>query len=110
MEDRLFELILAIIPVLGIIVTRYIIPLIKANIDTEKLSQYEEWAVLAVRAAEMLFSGQGLGEQKKTYVIEFLTKQFNEKKVVITEQQLEILIESAVKQLNLDKALVEEPK
>lgn len=110
MDDRLFELLLAVIPVLGIIVTRYIIPLIKANINTERLAEYEEYAVLAVKAAEMIFSGQGLGEQKKAYVIEFLTNQFNQKKEVITEAQMEVLIEAAVKQLNLDKALVEEPK
>ena len=103
MDDRLFELILAIISLLGIIITRYVIPFIKANTDNEKLSEYQDWAVLAVNAAEMIFVGQGLGEQKKAYVVEFLTKQFNEKKIVITKEQMNVLIEAAVKQLKLEE-------
>lgn len=103
MEERLFELVLAVISLLGVVITRYVIPYIKANTDNEKLSEYQDWAILAVNAAEMIFAGQGLGEQKKAYVVDFLTKQFNEKKVVITEQQLNILIEAAVKQLKLEE-------
>lgn len=107
MDNRLFELILALIPVLGTILTLYIIPLLKERIGNEKLEKCKEWADLAVKAAEMLYVGQGLGEEKKAYVVDFLTKQFNENKIVITEEQLNILIEAAVKELNFEKALVE---
>lgn len=103
MDEKLFSLILAIIPVLGTIITVFIIPLIKEKIGAEKLAKYEYWADLAVKAAEMLWTETGYGEDKKQYVVEFLTNMFNKKKVVITEEQMNILIESAVKQLKMEE-------
>lgn len=105
MDEKLFDLILVLIPVIGTILTSYIIPLIKEWIGNEKLAKYEEWASMAVRAAEMMWTESGMGENKKAYVVKFLTDMFNKDKVVITEQQIEILIESAVKQLKLEENL-----
>ena len=99
MDQRIFDLIIAIIPVLGVILTSFIIPYFKEMIGNEKLNKYQEWANMAVKAAELLFPGSGMGEDKKEYVIKFLTAQFNKNKVVITEEQMNILIESAVKQM-----------
>lgn len=103
MDERLFQIILAIIPVLSTILTVYIIPLIKSKIGNENLAKYEYWASLAVKAAEMLWTETGHSEDKKQYVVDFLNNMFNKDKVVITEQQIDILIESAVQELNKDK-------
>ena len=103
MDERLFNLILLLIPIIGTILTTYIIPLIKEWIGNEKLAKYEEWASMAVRAAEMLFNESGMGEKKKAYVVEFLTDMFNKNKVVITKEQLEVMIESCVKQMKLEE-------
>lgn len=103
MDEKIFDLILLLIPIVGTILTTYIIPLIKEWIGNEKLAKYEEWTSMAVRAAELLFNESGMGEKKKEYVVEFLTDMFNKKKVVITEQQIEILIEAAVKQMKLEE-------
>ena len=97
MNNNWFNLILAIIPVLGLVITGFIIPLIKEKIGFEKLVKYEEWAIQAVQAAELIFNEKGMGKTKKEYVINFLNKMFNKKKTVITPEQIEILIESAVK-------------
>lgn len=99
MDNRLFEVILALIPVLGAIITYFIIPYIKTNMDSAKLAQYKEWATLAVKSAEMLWRETGHGEDKKTYVVNFLTDMFNSRKIVITEEQMNVLIESAVKEM-----------
>ena len=99
MNDKLFELILAFIPILGTILTLYVIPYFKELIGNEKLGKYQEWVTMAVKAAEMIFTEKGMGVQKKEYVVKFLTEQFNKNKVVITENQLNILIEAAVKQM-----------
>lgn len=48
----------------------------------------------------MLWKETGHGEDKKAYVVDFLTNMFNSKKVVITKEQMDILIESAVQELN----------
>lgn len=100
MNENLFQIILTLIPVFGAIVTYFIVPYIKTNIDSVKLSQYKEWATLAVKTAEMLWKETGHGEDKKAYVVDFLTNMFNSKKVVITKEQMDILIESAVQELN----------
>lgn len=99
MDNRLFEVILALIPVLGAIITYFIIPYIKTNMDSAKLAQYKEWATLAVKSAEMLWKETGHGEDKKSYVVNFLTDMFNSRKITITEEQMNVLIESAVKEM-----------
>ena len=103
MDEKLFQIILALIPILGAIITGFVIPFIKEKIGTEKLAKYEYWATFAVKAAEMMWTETGCGENKKQYVVDFLNNMFNSKKVVITEQQIEILVESAVKQMKLEE-------
>ena len=65
MNENLFQIVLTFIPVLGAIITYFIVPYIKANIDSAKLAQYKEWATLAVKTAEMLWKETGHGEDKK---------------------------------------------
>ena len=103
MDEKWFNLILALIPILGAILTGIVIPLIKEKIGNEKLAKYEEWATLAVQSAEMLFNEKGMGKAKKEYVVDFLNEMFNKNKIVITEKQIEILVEAAVKQMKLEE-------
>ena len=103
MDERLFQIILMLIPILGAIITSFVIPFIKEKIGAEKLAKYEYWATLAVKAAEMMWTESGSGATKKQYVVDFLNNMFNKNKVVITEQQIEILVESMVKQMKLEE-------
>lgn len=103
MNENLFNLILALIPIIATVLTSVIFPYIKEKTDNEKLVKYQEWAALAVRCAEMIFSEQGMGKAKKEYVVNFLDEMFNKDKVVITDEQLNVLIESAVKSLKLNE-------
>ena len=99
MSENLFQILQGIIPVLGTIITCFIVPYIKANISVTKLEQYKEWASLAVKTAEMLWTETGKGSEKKQYAVDFLDGLFNAKKTVITQEQIQILIESAVREL-----------
>lgn len=99
MNENLFNVIISLIPVLGTIITSFLIPYIRVNINTARLSQYKEWAMLAVKAADMLWKETGHGDDKKAYAVEFLNNLFNTKKTTITEEQLNVLIESAVKEM-----------
>ena len=103
MNDDIFKIILGLISILGTVLTGIVVPYVKEKIGNEKLAKYEEWATLAVRSAEMIFSDKGMGEAKKEYVINFLNDLFNKNKVVITPQQIEILLEAAVKSMKLDE-------
>lgn len=101
MNETLFEIILGLISILGLILTGVLIPLIKEKIGNEKLAKYEYWATTAVQSAEMLFKEKGMGETKKEYVVNFLNEMFNKNKTVITKEQIEVLIEAAVKSMKL---------
>ena len=103
MDERLFQVILAVIPVLSTILTVYIIPLIKEKIGNENLVKYEYWVNVAVKAAELIWVETGHGTDKKQYVVDFMNKMFNSKKVVITEEQINLLIESAVKNMKIEE-------
>ena len=103
MDENIFDLILAIIPVLGVIITGFLIPFIKEKIGSEKLAKYEYWVTTAVQAAEMLYTESGSGVEKKQYVVNFLNDMFNKNKVVITEDQLNLLVEAAVKQMKMNE-------
>lgn len=103
MNEVLFKIVLALLSILCTILTGVVAPYFKEKVGNEKLAKYEEWAMLAVQCAEMIFKEQGMGTEKKEYVINFLNEMFNENKIVITEKQLEILIESAVKQMKLQE-------
>ena len=99
MNENIFNVVLTVIPVIGAIITYFIVPFIKSSVSEKQLAQYKEWAKLAVKTAEMLWRETGHGEDKKEYVVNFLNDMFNKNKVVITEQQMEILIEAAVKEM-----------
>lgn len=103
MNDVLFKTIFVLISILGTVITSVVIPYVKEKIGNEKLAKYEYWATMAVESAEMIFKEQGMGKTKKEYVVNFLNEMFNKNKVVITEGQLNVLIESCVKQLKLSE-------
>ena len=48
----------------------------------------------------MLFDIPKSGEEKREYVTAFIDKMFNSKKEVITEDQIRVLLESALKQMS----------
>lgn len=109
MNEEIFDIVLKlvtviIIPLLGVVVTTYVVPLLKEKIGNEKFEQYKKWTELAVKTAEMIYRQSGCGKEKKEYVLNFLTEKFNSKKQIISAEQLDILIESAVKALKIEES------
>ena len=103
MNEILFKILLGVVSVVITVLTGVLLPFIKEKIGNEKLAKYEYWVLTAVQSAEMIFSEKGMGKAKKEYVVKFLNELINKNKVVITEEQLNVLIESAVKQMKLDE-------
>ncbi len=99
MEEPLFNIILLCIPVIGAIITRFIVPFINARISCVQLDEIIKWTTKAVQAAEVLFDTPASGEKKQEYVIDFIDKKFNSKKEVITRDQIRILLEAAWKEM-----------
>ena len=88
--------ILAIISVIGAILTKVLVPYLKSKIDEQKLSEIKFWVDIAVIAVEKAFETEpGMGEVKKYQVMDFI-KKLN---LPVTEEQLEILIDAVVEEL-----------
>lgn len=86
----------ATIPILGIIITVLIIPFIMQKTTKEQRDSVVSWVRFAVNAAEQMQDAGLIKITKKNYVLEFIkSKGFD-----ITDQELDVLIEAAVKELN----------
>ena len=87
-----------LIALAGVILTAYIIPLLKQSLSSKQLDNVRLAVNTSVRAAEMLFSTEQ-GAAKKKWVLDYLASQ----NIVVDEEQLNALIEEAVYELNKDK-------
>lgn len=101
MDDILFSIVQCVFIIVAGIITRYIIPWLKSKLDTEKFNTLELWVKAAVSAAEQILCKDCSGPEKKAYVTDIMEKYLNTKGVKITQEQLNILIESAVKEMNI---------
>ena len=64
----------AIITLLALLVTVFLIPWIRSRTNHQQRIELEAWTLLAMQAAERLFVGRGRGEEKKAYVVKFLSE------------------------------------
>lgn len=83
-----------------LVITRYAIPMFKQEVGTAKFNEIKDYVIKAVESAEIIFDGIGLGEQKKDFVFNTIKNISEQIGYEITEEQLNILIESAVKGMN----------
>lgn len=87
---------LAIISVIGAMLTKVLVPYLRSKIDEQKLSEIKFWVGIAVIAVEKAFETEpGMGEVKKRQVIDFI-KKLN---LPVTDEQLELLIDAVVEEL-----------
>lgn len=86
----------AVFALVAAIITAIVIPWIKFKTTKEQQDEIKQWVKIAVAAAEQIFVGQGRGEEKKQWVLEFLSK-YNLK---VDMDAIDALIEAAVWELN----------
>lgn len=97
MDNEILNYALYIVMSLAVVVvTRYLVPYLKARLSAANQEELIHLIENLVQAAEQLFAGEKMGEQKKEYVVNALS----EKGVLITES-VNAMIESAV--YSLDK-------
>ena len=108
MNIDLTQIILAIIALLGSIITYFVVPILQAKLNSEKVNLSENQRYLlnlavrtAVEAAEMLYKSDE-GQKKKAYVLSVLAQQGYK----ADSAAIDAAIESAV--LNLKKELYKE--
>ena len=86
----------AVIALIAAVVTAFVIPWVKSKTTAAQREEINYWVKIAVTAAEQIYLGAGKGKEKKKYVLDFLA----EKNLKIDEESVDLMIESAVKEMN----------
>ncbi len=98
MDDGVVQIILAIIGLLGTVITAILVPWIKIKYDAEKRAKIYEYVDIAVNAADQILKVEDpTGEKRKQFVVDYL----NDKGFKISMKDLDMIIEAAVNQLNI---------
>lgn len=100
MNDIIFEIIKVAVMAVLLLITRYLIPMLKEKIGADKLAAAEKWARYAVLKAQQVLWSES-GQDRKAYVTEFLKEILLEKNIALSDEQLDVLIEAAVKQMRI---------
>ena len=64
MNIDITQIMVALIGLLGIIVTSVVVPLIKSKLTNSQWESIKNYALAGVQAAEIIFNAQGKGEEK----------------------------------------------
>lgn len=97
------ELVVALIGLLGIIITSVVVPLIKSKLTNSQWESIKNYALAGVQAAEIIFNAQGKGEEKLEWVTEYIENQCKAHGIKIDMDTVRVAIENAWKDLGLDK-------
>ncbi len=88
------ELMQAIIALVSVLITTFLVPLLKSKLSAEKLEELKKWVSIAVNAAEQLY-GSKTGQQKKEFVLSFLI----DKGIVFDAAEVATMLEAEVYKL-----------
>lgn len=97
------DIIVAVIGVIGAILTGIVFPLIKAKITNEQWQMIVNYAYAGVQAAEIIFNAQGQGEAKFEWVADYIEQQCAAHGIKIDVDTIKVVIENAWKEFGLDK-------
>ena len=85
----------AVIALIGIIITSFLIPFIKTKMTANQFSYLEEVIKVAVSAAEVLFNGDGRGAEKREYVENHVKKICEQHKITFDATAVRQMIEKS---------------
>lgn len=102
MNEIIFEVLKLAVMVAALVITRYLVPLVKNKIGADKLETVAEWTKYAVLMAQQVLWEKD-GAEKKAFVTEFLKEILIAKNIALSDEQLDVLIEAAVKQMKIQE-------
>lgn len=102
MNEIIFEVIKVLVMVVVLVITKYLVPWLKEKIGADKLAMAEKWVKYAVLKAQQVLWAES-GEDRKAYVTEFLKEILIAKNIALSDEQLDVLIEAAVKQMKIEE-------
>ena len=103
MNDITFEIVKIVAMVCAVLITRYLVPLFRNAIGDDKIAEAAKWIKSVVYFAQQTMSAK-TGEERKEFVMQYAKDIRDELKIPITDEQIDILIESFVKELRIEEA------
>ena len=101
MADIIFEVIKIVVMLTALLVARYVVPWMNEMVQDAKTRQILEWTKQGVLAVQQMYYAE-TGETRKEMVKVFLGDFLKEKNVTLTDEQVSMLIEAAVKQMKME--------
>lgn len=101
MNIDITQIVVAVIGLLGIIITSVVVPLIKSKLTNSQWESIKNYALAGVQAAEILI-GAGNGTKKFEEAKKYIEKQCAAHGIKIDTDTIQIAIENAWKELGLD--------
>lgn len=102
MREITLEALKLLIMVTVLLLTRFVVPWLKAKTENETMHAVIDWTVQAVMAAEQAHQAQ-TGAERKYIVTEFIKRILIQKNINLSDDELNTLIEAAVMQMNANK-------
>jgi hypothetical protein len=109
-RELIMEILRVLVATAVFVITRYVIPAVREWTRGTQLEQVAKWCYQAVLAIEQTY-GHVQGRDRKRIATEFLKKMLIRKNISLSDEELDMLIEAAVRQMNLsDLSRLKEPE
>lgn len=103
MNEIIFGAIKVVVMIAALAITRYLVPWLREKIGADRLAMAEKWARYAVLKAQQALWEKD-GQDKKAYVTGFLEEILIAKGIALSDEQVDVLVEAAVKQMKMEEA------
>lgn len=107
MNIDITQIVVAVIGLLGLVVTSVLVPLIRTKINAEQWETIKNYALAGVQAAEIII-GAGKGAEKFAWAKEYIEAQCKAHGIKIDMDTVQVAIENAWKSLGLDHSTEQE--
>ena len=105
MRDIVLEVLKLTIMIATMLITRYAIPWLKAKTENAAMQALIDWIGQAGMAAEQTHAA-GTGAEKKAIVTGFIKKLLMQKNIALSDEEIEMLIEAAVRQMKTEDGTI----
>ena len=102
MNEIIFEALKLLIMIVFFQASCYLVPWIKSMIGQKRLDEIKSWTNAAVLMAQQVYYAK-TGPERKAIVVELLKSMLTAKNISITDEQLDTLIEAAVKAMKMEE-------
>ena len=102
MSEMIFEILKLVVMIAVFIVTCYLIPWVRGKIGQDKLDEITRWVNAAVLMAQQVYFAK-TGAERKAIVVDLLKNILIAKNISVSDEQLDILIEAAVKAMRIEE-------